>query len=60
MSEMLKQPQGLVEFGDGLGQVPKCLDFGVAILAQRPLKASDPVSGLAATWTSGCSGWDSP
>jgi hypothetical protein len=61
LSEMLKQPQGLVEFGDGLGQVPKCLDFGVTILAQRiPLKASDPVSGLAATWTSGCSGWDSP
>ena len=57
---MPKQPQGLVEFGDGLGQVPKCLDFGVTILARRPLKATDPVSGLAATWTSGCSGWDSP
>lgn len=48
LSEMLKPPQ-LVEFGDGLGQVPKCLDFGVAILARRPLKATDPGSGLAAT-----------
>ena len=35
LSEMLKPPNQLVEFGDGQGQVPKCLDFGVAILAQR-------------------------
>jgi hypothetical protein len=34
--EILKPPGQLVEFGDGLEQVPKCLDFGVvAILAQR-------------------------